>query len=85
MDELKKYRKEIDNIDKELVRNFEKRMEVVLKVAEYKKKNNIPILNKSREEQVIEKNLKYLNNEKFKKSLKDFFISLMNISKKLQK
>ena len=39
MANLEDYRTEIDNIDKELTELFEKRMDVVLKVAQYKKDN----------------------------------------------
>ncbi|WP_275935991.1 chorismate mutase [Clostridium haemolyticum] len=38
MDDLKELRKEIDLIDNKLISLFQKRMEAVLKVAEYKKK-----------------------------------------------
>ena len=44
MNELDKHREEIDSIDKELISLFEKRLDVVLKVAEYKKNNNSPVL-----------------------------------------
>nr|WP_307897671.1 chorismate mutase [Clostridium botulinum] len=37
MDDLKELRKEIDLIDNKLISLFQKRMEAVLKVAEYKK------------------------------------------------
>ena len=44
---------------------FENRMEVVLKIAEYKKKNNMEILNGAREEAVIKKNLELVKNSRF--------------------
>lgn len=84
MDDLKTLRKEIDNIDGELVDLFERRMEIVLKISEYKKENNIPILNSSREKEVIKRNVQRLRNKSFKEGLEEFFINLMNISKKLQ-
>lgn len=85
MDELEVLRKEIDDIDREIVKLFEKRMETVLKVGEYKAKKKIPILNSSREEQVISKSIGYLKDESLKDYLKEFIINLMEISKKLQK
>ncbi len=85
MDELEHLRKDIDDIDRELVVLFEKRMETVLKIGEYKGKRNIPILDSSREEEVISKSVGYLRNESFKNYLKEFLINLMEISKKLQK
>ncbi|MGL4773501.1 MAG: chorismate mutase [Clostridium sp.] len=84
MEDLSWYRKEIDEIDKELTSLFERRMDVVLKVAKYKKENNMEIFNKSREEQVIEKNIGYLNNPEYSEGLKDFFNSTMEISRAIQ-
>ena len=44
MADLSDYRKEIDEIDHQLVPLFEQRMEVVRKVAAYKKEHNLPVL-----------------------------------------
>ena len=41
MEDLKAYRDRIDEIDAQLVALFEKRMEIVLEIADYKKSNNI--------------------------------------------
>ncbi|NRU61644.1 monofunctional chorismate mutase [Clostridium beijerinckii] len=49
------YRNKIDEIDKEITRLFEERMDIVIKVGEYKKQNNLPIFDKNRESQVIKK------------------------------
>ncbi|KOA18874.1 P-protein [Clostridium homopropionicum DSM 5847] len=84
MDALENVRKEIDSIDRQLVELFEKRMEAVLKVAQYKKENNIPILNKNREEEVISKNLQRVKNRAFEKPEEEFLKSIMSISRKLQ-
>ncbi|EDS78018.1 chorismate mutase [Clostridium botulinum C str. Eklund] len=84
MDDLKKLRDDIDSIDRELIALFQKRMETVLKVAEYKKKNNIPILNSHREDEVIKKNSKLIYNKDFKKPVEEFLKDVMKISKDLQ-
>lgn len=78
------YRNKIDEIDKEITRLFEERMDVVIKVGEYKKQNNLPVFNKAREDEVIEKNIGYLNNKDYAEGLKQFFINIMNISKDLE-
>ena len=65
MSELDGYRKKIDEIDREITRLFEERMDTVIKVGEYKKKNNLPVLNKDREQEVLEKNVGYLKNEDY--------------------
>lgn len=84
MDALEGYRKEIDNIDKEITRLFEERMNVVLKVAEYKKENNLPIFHKGREEVVIEKNINRLENKDYSLEIRKFYNSLMEVSRELQ-
>ncbi|MGL5244564.1 MAG: chorismate mutase, partial [Sarcina sp.] len=69
--DLNKCREEIDKIDKELMKLFEKRMDIVLKVANYKKENNLPIFNREREDEVILKNLSRLNNLEIKPYAED--------------
>ncbi|SHJ88377.1 chorismate mutase [Clostridium cavendishii DSM 21758] len=84
MEDLDWYRQNIDEIDKELVELFEKRMSMVLKVAEYKKKNNIEIFHKDREIQVIEKNVNRLKDSDLSSYTTRFFQTLMNLSKEYQ-
>lgn len=52
---MEELRKEIDECDKTIVNALIKRFEVVKKIGEYKKKNNLPIVDKSREKKVYEK------------------------------
>lgn len=85
MSELENLRNSIDKIDKELVALFEKRMETVLRVAEYKKNNGLEIFNSSRELEVIEKNTSRLKNKEFIKPTEKFLNSVMEISRGIQK
>ena len=48
--DLKDLRNEIDAIDEELVKLFFQRMDVAGRVANFKKANNLPVLDASREE-----------------------------------
>ena len=84
MDELAQLRKELDDIDKQLVSLFESRMEKVLKIGKYKRKNNIPILDSSREQTILNKNRDYLKDKNFIEPLEEFFQDIMRISKKIQ-
>lgn len=84
MEDLLTYRDEIDILDKELVKIFEKRMEVSKKIALFKKNNNIYTLNKKREEEVIEKCKSLLTNNEIEGFLEEFYKNLMEISKKYQ-
>lgn len=84
MNELEACRKEIDEIDKELVDLFERRMKIAVRVAEYKKKNNLPIFNEAREKQVIEKNIGILKEKSYADLTRKFFNNLMELSRSLQ-
>ena len=53
--DINELRNEIDSIDNELVRLFEKRMKTAASIADYKKENGLPISDRTRERQVINK------------------------------
>lgn len=82
--DLEKIREEIDEVDKNLTRLFEERMNLVIKVAKYKEERNQKIFDRDREKRVIEKNKSYLKNHEYDNSLVDFYNSLMSISRKFQ-
>ena len=84
MNELENLREKIDTIDKELIVLFEERMNVVNAIAEYKIKNNLPILNQSREDIVISKVKSIVKNKDYTDSAIDFIKDIMEISKKFQ-
>ena len=84
MKNLKELRKEIDVIDDEIRKLFEERMNIVKQVRMFKKEHQIQILDKKREDEVIEKNIKKLNDDSLKESYKKFLEFMMEISKELQ-
>ncbi|MDP4118640.1 MAG: chorismate mutase [Bacillota bacterium] len=51
--DLSQIRKEIDEIDESLVKLFEKRMQTVRKVAEYKAEKGMAVMNSKREREII--------------------------------
>ena len=51
--DLTTYRNEIDQIDNEIVRLFQERMDVAAKIAEYKKEQGMPILQPAREREKL--------------------------------
>ncbi len=51
--DLQEIRKKIDNIDDKLVSLFAERMQVAAEVAEYKQKNNMPVLDAKREREKL--------------------------------
>lgn len=81
---LKKERQEIDKIDRELVKLFEARMNVVNKIGDKKKAAGLPTLDASREAIVLEKVASYLENPEYKPYLQEFYKNLMTSSREYQ-
>ena len=63
--DLEAIRREIDEADGILINAFERRLDAVLKVAEYKKANNLPVRDRARELKVIAKAQERLQNKKY--------------------
>ncbi|MER2041705.1 MAG: chorismate mutase [Desemzia incerta] len=84
MSEIEQYRKDIDAIDQELTRLFELRLNTVLKVGQYKKEYDLPVLDTSREQAVIEENTSRLKDPQFEPQVTQFFQSMMEITKDMQ-
>ena len=52
--EIGELRKEIDSIDRELVRLFRARMDISAQVADYKRERNLPIFVPAREREILQ-------------------------------
>ena len=72
-------RKEIDEIDQELMRLFERRMQI-----QYKYSRNIAVFDSSREKEVIDKNVALIENQSLKLYGELFIKNLMGLSRKHQ-
>ncbi len=84
MTELEKARQIIDETDREIAKLFEKRMDAVKLVAEYKAKNGLPIFDEEREKKIISKNVASLKNDSLKGYYDTFLRSFIGVSKKYQ-
>ena len=51
--DIKELREKINGIDNQISKLFLKRMELVRGVAEYKRDNNLPILDAAREQEIL--------------------------------
>lgn len=60
MNELENARKEINQIDEEMAKLFEKRMNACAHVAAYKKEHGLPVRDTAREAALIERNRQYI-------------------------
>lgn len=84
MNQIEKARLEIDSVDKEIARLYEKRLDAIKEVLEYKKANALPILDAGREDAIIEKNQKYIQNKEYIDSYIDFMKKVMSNSRDFQ-
>jgi len=60
MNSLKKYRKEIDKIDKAIIQLLEKRFSIVEKIGEFKRRFKLKFKDKKREKEMLEKRKKLI-------------------------
>lgn len=76
-------RKKIDEIDGKMTDLFEKRMNLSAEIAQYKIKNNLPVFDGKREEEII-KNLCSKTDKSFEKYLTEFYEEIFRISRSYQ-
>lgn len=84
MDELKKYRKKIDEVDQDILNTFLERLSIVKEIVRIKKEKGLPIFDEAREKEVIAKRLNQLDNQEHKALVEKFFYGLMDLSKSFQ-
>ena len=84
MRDLAELRIEIDEIDKQMVELFERRMDISREVAEYKVATGKRILDKERENQKLEAVKKMTHNAFNSHGVEELFKQLMAMSRKLQ-
>ena len=84
MEDLLQLRQEIDEIDQEMVRLFEKRMDVSRRVAEYKIANGKKILDRGREVQKLESLGELAHSDFNRHGVQELFQQIMAMSRKLQ-
>lgn len=82
--DLQESRKQIDEIDRQIVELFEKRMDVAANVADYKIATGKAVFDKEREEQKID-TLRHLAHSDFNnKCVAELFTQIMAMSRKFQ-
>ena len=84
MDKLIEAREIINETDKQIAELFEKRMQAVKQVAEYKKERGLPIFDSSRENEVVKANSDFITDESIKEFYVPFIKNTMDVSKRYQ-
>ncbi|PTD94704.1 chorismate mutase [archaeon SCG-AAA382B04] len=83
---IRKTRKEIEKIDKEIIDLIEKRMQHIKELTELKKKQNKPINDKQREKKLLAMYTDYANEKPLDAhEIKEIFEKLHKMSKEIQK
>ncbi len=85
MSELDLLRGAIDEVDRQIVYLFERRMEITQKVGEFKKRNGMPVLDSGRERDVLKKKVEWLHNPKLKTDVTALYETIMAISRNQQR
>lgn len=73
MNQLEERRKEISEIDREMAKLFEKRMKACQGVAEYKREHALPVLDATREAEVIARGAESIEDP----SLREYYVGFM--------
>ena len=82
--DLNELRKEIDAVDAEIVRLFEKRMEISERMAAYKQKAGIPVRDQEREKEKILKVQSLTHTAFNREHIEELYTVLISLSRKLQ-
>lgn len=82
---LEEAREIINEVDKQMIDLYMKRMAAVKMVAEYKIENEIPVLDSIREDEIKARNVKSLCNPNLAPYYLTFFEGVLNSSKAYQK
>ncbi len=85
MDELKQARLSINELDEEMAKLFEKRMNVASDIAKYKREHGLPITDAKREEELIEKNQARVEDPVIREYYTQYLRAMFKVSKEYQK
>jgi len=77
-------RKELDAVDEEIVRLFEKRMNLSMQMAAWKKAQGLPVLDKQREQQVIVSRREMLTDSRYAPCVETLYKTILSLSREEQ-
>ncbi len=81
MKSLEESRAAIDAVDRQIVRLFEERMTISRDVAQCKIASGLPVLDRSREERVLDSRVAMLNDPCWAESVRSLYEAIMAISR----
>ena len=81
---MEEYRSQINDIDKEIVRLYTERMEVVKSIGKYKKENNLPVKDSRREKELLEK-ITEMAGEEYDNDIRSLYSLMFELSRSNQR
>ncbi|MFA5014706.1 MAG: chorismate mutase [Actinomycetota bacterium] len=84
-EKINKYRKEINEIDENIVNFLNKRAEVVLKIKRLKEDRNVPLYDAKREEELFNNVVKYNKGPLYNDNIVQIFESILRNVQVLEK
>ncbi len=83
MEDLSITREKINEIDNKIIELWKERMELCLSVAQYKKENNLPILDEKREKELLDR-IGNLAGDELDSYARTLYETVMSISRSYQ-
>ena len=84
MKELAELRQELDQLDREIVALFERRMNLSREVAQYKLSHELPVLDQAREAQVMDSRTAMLSDASLAPFVRALYETIMALSRDAQ-
>lgn len=81
MKDLQETRRALDAVDRQIVALFETRMTLARDVAAYKIANGMPVLDRSREEQVLQSRCAMLEDSYWAPAVRELYEQIMALSR----
>ena len=85
MTDLEKARAEINAVDSEMVKLFERRMAIVKDIAAFKKDNGLPVFDPEREARLLETNSARISDPALREYYASFLEKILELSKAYQR
>jgi chorismate mutase len=84
--DLNSLRKEIDKIDREIINQLSKRIKIIKKIGDYKKRNKLRVYSPEREKEIITKIKKFAASKNINKALiEKIYKNILNQAREIQR
>ncbi len=84
-EEILAIRNQIDSLDEQLVKLLKDRLKLALHLAQLKHKLQIPIEDRTREKDILDRVAKHADNPEIAKAIQDVYQSIFEVSRDIQK